>query len=175
MDITKRVASTAVAVLLGTAAVAGPAAADPLDGVSGYLTTREGIVQVAVYDNLTGKTSIYSEGPAKQYTASIQKVDILAGWLRQVGFAEAFVREIELVGALVKLRHARQCGWRQRLKSQALFQSFEIVVIGAGGRPQFTRLDLCGVITRSLGVLTGDARWPGAREGAKPFRAGRGV
>lgn len=82
MDITKRVASTAVAVLLGTAAVAGPAAADPLDGVSGYLTTREGIVQVAVYDNLTGKTSIYSEGPAKQYTASIQKVDILAGWLR---------------------------------------------------------------------------------------------
>lgn len=83
--IVKRSISSAAVVLatvVAVTAVAAPATAAPLDGVESYLTTREGTVQVAVYDNLTGKTSLYTEGAAKQYTASIQKVDILAGWLR---------------------------------------------------------------------------------------------
>lgn len=82
--LTATLATVATAVMAATAvATATPAAAaDPLDGVADYLTTREGTVQVAVYDNVSGRTAVYTERRAEQYTASIQKVDILAGWLR---------------------------------------------------------------------------------------------
>lgn len=69
---------------MGLGGAAGPAAADPLDGVADYLGTRAGAVQVVVYDHTTGKTATLREHRAKQYTASIQKVDILAGWLRSL-------------------------------------------------------------------------------------------
>jgi len=62
--------------------MATPATAEPLDGVAAYLSTRQGVVQVALYDNTTGKTTSYLTDDDTQYTASIQKVDILAGWLR---------------------------------------------------------------------------------------------
>jgi len=55
----------------------------PLEGICDYLDTREGVVQVAVYDNDRGRTFTLSNGDAKQYTASIVKVDILARWLRR--------------------------------------------------------------------------------------------
>ena len=82
----RSISSTAIAVatVVAVATSAAPADADPLDGVSDYLTSREGTVQVAVYDNVRGRTTTYTEGTAKQYTASIQKVDILAGWLRSL-------------------------------------------------------------------------------------------
>jgi hypothetical protein len=54
----------------------------PLEGVCNYLRTREGVVQVAVYDRLTDKTNALSNGSNPQYTASIVKADILAMWLR---------------------------------------------------------------------------------------------
>jgi len=41
------------------------------------------VVQVAVYDRSTGRTSLLSTGGATQYTASIVKADILAMWLRR--------------------------------------------------------------------------------------------
>jgi hypothetical protein len=55
----------------------------PLDGICDYLATREGVMQVALFDNKTGRTFVLSNGDATQYTASIVKVDILARWLRR--------------------------------------------------------------------------------------------
>jgi hypothetical protein len=69
-------------------AFAAPAAAGtcndrgPLDGVCDYLAGRQGVVQVALFDQKTGNLYSLSEGEATQYTASIVKVDILARWLR---------------------------------------------------------------------------------------------
>jgi beta-lactamase class A len=60
-----------------------PPAGRPLAGVASYLGSREGVVQVAVYDPSTGQTSLLSTGHATQYTASIVKADILAMWLRR--------------------------------------------------------------------------------------------
>jgi len=75
-------AAATTAALGVTVVSTSPAAAAPLDGVEDYLATRAGVVQVAVYDNTTGKTSVYTDADTTQYTASIMKVDILAGWLR---------------------------------------------------------------------------------------------
>ena len=55
----------------------------PLDGVCEYLDGRQGVVQVALFDNDTGRTFLLANGDATQYTASIVKVDILARWLRK--------------------------------------------------------------------------------------------
>jgi hypothetical protein len=55
----------------------------PLDGVCEYLGGREGVVQVGLFDNETGRSHLLSNGDATQYTASIVKVDILARWLRR--------------------------------------------------------------------------------------------
>jgi hypothetical protein len=54
---------------------------NPLSGVLAYLRSRKGIAQVALFDKVTGKTYLVSNGTAPQYTASIVKVDILALWL----------------------------------------------------------------------------------------------
>ena len=54
---------------------------NPLRGVLGYLHTRKGVAQVALFDKLTGKTYLVSNGTDPQYTASIVKVDVLALWL----------------------------------------------------------------------------------------------
>jgi hypothetical protein len=54
---------------------------DPFKGVCDYLDTREGVVQVALYDKANGNTYLLSNGSDTQYTASIVKVDILALWL----------------------------------------------------------------------------------------------
>jgi hypothetical protein len=51
--------------------------------VAEYLLTRKGVVQVALFDKLTGQTHLFTEGPQPQYTASIVKADILAMWLKQ--------------------------------------------------------------------------------------------
>ena len=56
---------------------------NPLSGVRAYLSTRKGVVQVAVFDKRTGRTNVLSTGRATQYTASVVKVDILAMWLRR--------------------------------------------------------------------------------------------
>jgi hypothetical protein len=89
------VAATAVACLCLTAGVssagAGQSAAargvcddrGPLDGVCDYLAGRQGIAQVAVFNQKTGRSQQLVEGPALQYTASIVKVDILGRWLRR--------------------------------------------------------------------------------------------
>jgi hypothetical protein len=88
-------------VTLGVAALAAPAQANtsrpavkddctisssggpgPLQGVCDYLDQRDGVVQVALFDNRTDRTYRLSNGDNKQYTASIAKVDILARWLR---------------------------------------------------------------------------------------------
>ncbi len=53
----------------------------PLKGVLDYLKTRDGVVQVAVYNATTGALSFASDGSAPQATASIAKVDVLAMWL----------------------------------------------------------------------------------------------
>jgi hypothetical protein len=60
----------------------GANAPAPLDGICDYLDGRQGVVQVALFDNTTGKTYRLSNGDNTQYTASIAKVDILARWLR---------------------------------------------------------------------------------------------
>ena len=57
--------------------------ASPLRGIADYLLTRKGVVQVALFDKLTGQTHLFTEGPNPQYTASIVKADILAMWLQQ--------------------------------------------------------------------------------------------
>jgi hypothetical protein len=53
-----------------------------LKGVCEYLQGREGVAQVAVYNRLTHRTYVLSNGSNTQYTASIVKVSILAMWLR---------------------------------------------------------------------------------------------
>jgi Beta-lactamase enzyme family len=58
-----------------------PPAGSPLAGVCDYLGTREGVVQVALFDKTTGRTFSVENGHDTQYTASIVKVDILAKWL----------------------------------------------------------------------------------------------
>ncbi|HEX4219771.1 MAG TPA: serine hydrolase [Acidimicrobiales bacterium] len=58
-------------------------AVGPLRGILDYLHTRKGVVQVALFDKLTGRTYLLSEGTRPQYTASIVKADILSMWLRQ--------------------------------------------------------------------------------------------
>lgn len=55
----------------------------PLRGVRAFLATREGIVQVALYDRVTGRLYGLATGPDTQYTASIVKADIAAMWLRR--------------------------------------------------------------------------------------------
>ncbi len=74
---------TFLAALLALLIAPAAALAGPLDGVREYLQTREGVVQVAVFDKATRTAHAVSTGSAPQYTASIQKVDILAGWLRR--------------------------------------------------------------------------------------------
>ncbi len=56
----------------------------PLDGICEYLEGREGVVQVALFDNTTRRSYRLSTGDQRQYTASIVKVDILAKWLREL-------------------------------------------------------------------------------------------
>lgn len=75
--------SALVAALLAVLIAPFAAMAAPLDGVREYLQTRGGVVQVAMFDKETGTTHALSTGSAPQYTASIQKVDILSGWLRR--------------------------------------------------------------------------------------------
>jgi len=65
----------------GAAGVAGPGS--PLRGVLAYLRGRDGVAQVAVFDAVTGRTYLLSDGPDTQYTASTVKADILALWLRR--------------------------------------------------------------------------------------------
>lgn len=97
-------AHLAVALLALTAVSAAPAAASPnrygagpvtapvstarhggpLRGVAAYLRTRQGSVQVAVYDRATRRTHLLRHGPrATQYTASAVKPDIMAMWLHR--------------------------------------------------------------------------------------------
>jgi hypothetical protein len=54
---------------------------NPLHGVLAYLRGRKGIAQVALFDKVTGKTYLVSNGTEPQYTASIVKADVLALWL----------------------------------------------------------------------------------------------
>src|ERR1022692_4863234 len=66
------------------AAVAGVrGSGDPLSGVLAYLRGRAGVAQVAVFDQITGRIYLLSDGPDPQYTASIVKPDIAAMWLRR--------------------------------------------------------------------------------------------
>ncbi|HEU5418935.1 MAG TPA: serine hydrolase [Streptosporangiaceae bacterium] len=66
----------------------GPQPGSPLAGIAAYLSSRQGVVQVAAYNRGTGRTSLLSTGDDTQYTASIVKADILAMWLRRYqGFA----------------------------------------------------------------------------------------
>ena len=58
-------------------------AGSPIRGILDYLHTRQGVVQVALFDKLTGKTFLVTEGTRPQYTASIVKADILSMWLKQ--------------------------------------------------------------------------------------------
>ena len=55
----------------------------PFLGVRGYLRGRTGVAQVALFDAVTGRTYLLSDGTDTQYTASIVKADILAFWLRR--------------------------------------------------------------------------------------------
>ena len=55
--------------------------AGPLHGVRRYLRTRQGVAQVALFNEATGRTYLLSGGPDTQYTASIVKADIMALWL----------------------------------------------------------------------------------------------
>jgi hypothetical protein len=55
--------------------------AGPLHGVARYLRTRHGVVQVALFNKLTGRTYLFSDGRDTQYTASIVKADIMSLWL----------------------------------------------------------------------------------------------
>ena len=55
----------------------------PFLGVRGYLRGRACVAQVALFDAVTGRTYLLSEGPDTQYTASIVKADILAFWLHR--------------------------------------------------------------------------------------------
>jgi hypothetical protein len=55
----------------------------PLRGIRRYLRTRQGVAEVALFDNLTGRTDLLGDGTRTQYTASIVKADILSLWLRR--------------------------------------------------------------------------------------------
>jgi beta-lactamase family protein len=57
-------------------------APSPLRGICSYLDGRDGVVQVALWDQRAGRLYRLSNGDDTQYTASIVKVDILAKWLR---------------------------------------------------------------------------------------------
>ncbi len=46
-----------------------------------YLRTRQGVAQIALFNEITGRTYLLSGGPDTQYTASIVKADIMALWL----------------------------------------------------------------------------------------------
>lgn len=54
---------------------------DPFQGVCTYLSGRQGVVQVALFDPGNGITYLLSNGNDAQYTASIVKVNIMAQWL----------------------------------------------------------------------------------------------
>lgn len=73
----------------------GPAglvsAPGPLRGVAAYLRSRAGVAQVALYNRITGRTYLLTEGSALQYTASIVKVDIMAMWLRRYQSAPGII------------------------------------------------------------------------------------
>jgi hypothetical protein len=58
----------------------------PLRGIRGYLRTRKGVAEVALFDNVTGRTYLLGDGSRTQYTASIVKADILSLWLRRYQF-----------------------------------------------------------------------------------------
>ena len=60
----------------------GAGRAVPLRGICSYLDGRDGVVQVALWDQRAGRLYRLSNGDDTQYTASIVKVDILARWLR---------------------------------------------------------------------------------------------
>lgn len=51
---------------------------DPLDGICAYLSGRQGVVQVALFDATNGNAYLLSNGDDNQYTASIVKVNIVA-------------------------------------------------------------------------------------------------
>ena len=55
----------------------------PLRGIYRYLRTRQGVAQVALFNNVTGRTYLLADGTRTQYTASIVKADILSLWLRR--------------------------------------------------------------------------------------------
>ena len=55
----------------------------PVEGICRYLESREGVVQVALFNHRTGRFYALSTGPNKQLTASVVKVDILAEWLHR--------------------------------------------------------------------------------------------
>jgi hypothetical protein len=59
----------------------GPLAPTFLNRVCDYLSMRQGVVQVALFDHKTGGSYFLSDGPDEQLTASVVKVDILAQWL----------------------------------------------------------------------------------------------
>jgi hypothetical protein len=54
---------------------------NPLRGICRYLSGRQGVVQVALFNRSNGKTYLLSNGKDTQYTASIVKVNIEAKWL----------------------------------------------------------------------------------------------
>ncbi|HEX3493593.1 MAG TPA: hypothetical protein VHU92_29925, partial [Streptosporangiaceae bacterium] len=58
----------------------------PLAGVASYLRTRDGVVQVALYNRRNRRTYLLQTAGATQYTASIVKADILAQWLHRYQF-----------------------------------------------------------------------------------------
>jgi Beta-lactamase enzyme family len=58
----------------------------PLAGVASYLRTRDGTVQVALYNRRDRRTYLLQTAGATQYTASIVKADILAQWLHRYQF-----------------------------------------------------------------------------------------
>jgi beta-lactamase family protein len=57
-------------------------ASSPLRGICNYLDGRDGVVQVALWDQRARRLYRLTNGDATQYTASIVKVDVLAKWLR---------------------------------------------------------------------------------------------
>jgi hypothetical protein len=69
----------------GSCAISTTPAGAPAPGFLGqictYLSGRRGVVQVAMFDDHTGVSYLVSDGPNKQLTGSVAKVDILAQWL----------------------------------------------------------------------------------------------
>lgn len=54
---------------------------NPLRGICGYLSGRNDVAQVALFNRRNGQTYLLSNGNDTQYTASIVKVNIVANWL----------------------------------------------------------------------------------------------